>query len=132
MQQYTKRFLLLFLCFMAVVFVPWRVETIIPAEITIASNSPTAELKCCTSVVEGMEIAGGQDAIFFPESDQLNPIYIDLRPPHFADGVTLVSGDAETGNITDQLTGHFKGFLTIKGDRESLFMHTYTLIFGKK
>ena len=74
--MFNNRFLLIIICFAIVVIVPWRTETILPAEVIAASAQASAnniQLNCTASVCQCMEISSGQDALFFPESDRINP-----------------------------------------------------------
>jgi hypothetical protein len=170
-----QRFLLILLCFIAVVLVPWRTETVLPAEIIAISQvscinqlnsdklknlktsfshsvliddqsntvvmlnanhdsnlckiltTENIKLNCNTSASEGMEISSGQDAIFFPESDQINPFHISLQRLYFSNGITHISGTPL--KINQYFEGAIKGLISIKGDRKSLFMRAYNYLF---
>lgn len=74
-----------------------------------------------------MEIFSGQDAVFFPENDQVNPLHISLNRLHFVKGATEISGAPL--KINQYFEGKIKGLLTIKGERKSLLMRAYTYLF---
>lgn len=173
--MFKHRFLLILICFLTVVIVPWRTETIIPAQITATSKttclkqiapdklrkleasfsksllinehshtiimvSPSCEpnsckvltidnikLSCNTSVDKGMEIFSGQDATFFPESDQINPFHIALQHLHFSGNEAHISGTPL--KINQYFEGKINGLISIKGDRKSLLMRAYSYLF---
>lgn len=126
-----NRFFFSAICFVVVSIIPWHTETILPAEVTITSpKSPiqkitytVGKLKCIASVCQGMELSGGQDAIFFPESDTINPFYVSLHKMNFSKGITRISGS--TLKINQLFEGTLKGLISIKGERKSLFMRAY-------
>lgn len=125
-----NRFLLIIICFMIVVMVPWRTETILPAEVVSASaKAPAAniQLNCTASVCQGMEISSGQDAIFFPESDQINPFYISLHKMGFSKQSAHISGSPV--KVNQVFEGTIKGLISIKGERKSLLMRAYSYLF---
>jgi hypothetical protein len=173
--MFKHRFLLILICFLIVVMVPWRTETIIPAQITATSKTTclkqipieklkkleksvsksllindrshtivmlnfscdstsckvlTAEnirLSCYTSAYNGLEIFTGQDATFFPESDQINPFHISLQRLHFSGKEAHISGTPL--KINQYFEGKIKGLISIKGDRKSLFMRMCNYLF---
>lgn len=115
---------------MIVVIVPWRTETILPAEVVSASaKTPTAniQLNCTASVCQGMEISSGQDAIFFPESDKINPFYISLHKMGFSKQSAHISGSPV--KVNQVFEGTIKGLISIKGERKSLIMRAYSYLF---
>lgn len=125
-----NRFFLSAVCFMVVIIIPWRTETILPAEVTITSTSSkqtppytVGRLHCTATVCQGMELSGGQDAVFFPESDAINPFYVSLQKMNFANGVTCISGC--TAKIKQPYQGKLHGLISIKGERKSLLMRAY-------
>lgn len=126
-----NRFFLSAVCLMVVMIIPWRTETILPAEVTITS-SPTIKqkasytvgrLKCTATVCQGMELSAGQDAVFFPESDAINPFYVSLHKLSFLNEVTFISGS--TAKIKQPYQGKLHGLISIKGERKSLLMRAY-------
>lgn len=173
------RFALISICFLLVVVVPWRTETIIPAEITLTSHSfdakafsqhplknsvahtvsfnqerlihPMAqavvvkthnkqhtsynvltpqniELHATTSKHNALELSKGQDAIFFPENEQVNPMYITLTAVSFNSESSQIKG--RPLKIMQYLEDNkIKGMLAIKGERKSLFMRFYNSVF---
>lgn len=126
-----SRFFLSAVCFMVVMIIPWRTETILPAEVTITSPSASKQktaytvgkLQCTATVCQGMELSGGQDAVFFPESDAINPFYVSLHKMNFSNGVTCISGC--TAKIKQPFQGKLHGLISIKGERKSLLMRAY-------
>ncbi|MDP3936195.1 MAG: hypothetical protein Q8Q56_04330 [Alphaproteobacteria bacterium] len=125
-----NRFLLIIICFTIVVIVPWRTETILPAEVisaSVKSSVDNIELNCTASVVQCMEIASGQDAIFFPESDQINPFYISLHKMGFSKQSAHISGSPV--KVNQVFEGTIKGVIAIKGERKSLLMRAYSYLF---
>lgn len=140
-----NRFFLILICFLFIMFIPWHVETILPAEIIANSQKISMDkilgssshktlttqdihLNCCASALQGMEIFSGQDAIFFPESDQINPFHISIRKLQFTHGKTTISGAPL--KINQYFKGSVKGLISIKGSRESLFMRAYKYLIN--
>lgn len=125
-----NRFLLIIICFTIVVIVPWRTETLLPAEVIAASTQASVkniQLNCTACVCKGMEISSGQDAVFFPESDQINPFYISLHKLGFSKQIVHISGSPI--KINQVFEGTIKGLISIKGERKSLFMRAYSYLF---
>lgn len=125
-----NRFLLIIICFMIVVIVPWRTETILPAEVISASAKASADniqLNCTASVCQCMEISSGQDAVFFPESDQINPFYISVQKLGFSKQSAHISGSPV--KVNQVFEGTIKGLISIKGERKSLLMRAYSYLF---
>jgi hypothetical protein len=130
----SHRFFLSAVCFMVVMLIPWRTETILTAEVTITSNTAPKQkfnhtvgnLRCTASVCQGMELSSGQDAIFFPESDTINPFYVSLQKMKFINGVTRISGSA--AKINQVYHGTLNGLISIKGERKSLLMRAYSYL----
>lgn len=125
-----NRFLLISICFMIVVIVPWRTETILAAEIVAGNlSTPTknAQLNCTATVFECMEISAGQDAVFFPDTDRINPFYISVHKLGFSKKTAHISGIPLNGN--QNFEGTIKGLISIKGDRKSLIMRAYSYLF---
>jgi hypothetical protein len=84
---------------------------------------PVGKLKCTATMCQGMELSSGQDAIFFPESDTINPFYVSLQKMKFINGVTRISGS--TARINQSFQGTLHGLISIKGERKSLIMRAY-------
>lgn len=115
---------------MVVVIVPWKTETILPAEIIAASAlSPQSSIKlnCTAATGECMELSSGQDAVFFPDTDLVNPFYISLNKMEFSKELARISGSPIKSN--QRFQGTIKGLISIKGDRKSLFMRAYSYLF---
>jgi hypothetical protein len=116
---------------MVVIIIPWHTETILPAEVTITSQPAShkktthtvGRLKCTATACQGMELSSGQDAIFFPESDTINPFYVSLHKMNFSNGITRISGS--TAKINQPFQGKLHGLISIKGERKSLLMRAY-------
>lgn len=128
--MFNNRFLLIIICFAIVVIVPWRTETILPAEVIAASAQASAnniQLNCTASVCQCMEISSGQDAIFFPESDRINPFYISLHKMGFSKQFAHISGSPI--KVNQVFEGTIKGLISIKGERKSLLMRAYSYLF---
>jgi hypothetical protein len=125
-----NRFLLISICFMIVVVVPWRTETILPAEIVGGDLSEPAKkthLHCTASVRDCLEISAGQDAVFFPDTDRINPFYISVQKLGFSKKTVQISGSPLKGS--QHFDGTIKGLISIKGDRKSLIMRAYSYFF---
>lgn len=124
-----NRFLLIIICFAIVVIVPWRTETILPAEVIAAAAAPTnnIQLNCTACVCQCMEISSCQDAVFFPESDRINPFYISLHKMGFSKQFVHISGSPI--KINQVFEGTIKGLISIKGERKSLLMRAYSYLF---
>lgn len=125
-----NRFLLIAICFTIVVIVPWRTETILPAEVvagTISAPSEKVQLNCTATTCECMELSSGQDAVFFPDTDRINPFYISLNKMEFSKELARISGSPIKAN--QSFEGTIKGLISIKGDRKSLFMRAYSYLF---
>lgn len=84
-------------------------------------------LSCCTSASKGMEIFSGQNAIFFPETDNINPFHISLTRLTFKKGEVHISGNPIRNN--QYFEGRIKGLISIKGERKSLIMRIYNYFF---
>lgn len=167
------------MCFLAVVLIPWRTETILPAEISLqpysvnipytaeahplqeytshsisanqhmlvhplakevvmemsqdGSSSYSAltpqevELQANASKNDGIEISKGQDAIFFPENEKINPMYIALTEVSFNENGSHIKG--KPLKINQYLDGKIKGIVAIKGERKSILMRVYHSFF---
>lgn len=127
----SNKFLLISICFMIVVIVPWRTETILPAEV-ISGNVSTlqtnnCQLNCTAAACECMELSSGQDAVFFPDTDRINPFYISLHKMEFSKEFARISGSPIKSN--QHFEGTIKGLISIKGERKSLFMRAYSYLF---
>lgn len=168
-----NRFLLISICFIFVMFIPWHIETILPAEIIAIAKTETISqkrlqenfnqnsnhtlvdkqlntvlkpekdleyfkvlttenirLNCCTSALKGMEIFSGQNAIFFPETDNINPFHISLTRLTFKKGKVHISGSPIRNN--QYFEGKIKGLISIKGERKSLIMRIYNYFFHSR
>ncbi|MCP5322727.1 MAG: hypothetical protein H6492_01810 [Candidatus Paracaedibacteraceae bacterium] len=168
-----NRFLLIAICFIFVIFIPWHIETVLPAEIVATTKIATISkkrlqedfnqntnntlidkqsntvlkpekkfehfkvlstenihLNCCTSTLKGMEIFSGQNAIFFPETDNINPFHIFLTRLTFKKGEVYISGTPFRNN--QFFEGKIKGLIAIKGERKSLIMRIYNYFFNSR
>lgn len=159
-----------------VLFIPWRVETIIPAEIILSPEIYTqktqphsnfqnytshsiglnqqmyihpaakevvmavantqhnsidykvlqaqnVKLQATTSKNNALEVAKGQDAIFFPDNENFSPIYISVTHVSFHANQSQIKGSPL--KVNQYFEGHIRGLLAIKGDRKSIFMRLF-------
>ncbi len=121
------RSVFIIICFAIVVLVPWHSETIVGGKLSLDGNN-SIHLSCQTSIHKGIEIYRGQDAIFFPSNDSINPMHISIQKLAYTNNKTIISSFVRNHKNIRNIKP-VNGLLSIKGARESLLMRAMRNFF---
>lgn len=118
----------MYLCIGVVTLIPWHVDIAVRADVMVAEDGKM-QLTSKTSLNKGIHIYRGQNATFFPATDNYNPMYARIKNVTYTpEKSAFIAADVKSHT---PLTPNEKvqGLLLIKGERKSLFQQLLNVIF---